>query len=236
MAIGFLSDDDHSFFRLHMLFGMIALFMLTIRLVLGVAGSRDSRFSSFSLQPKEVIAYIRSAVFSKTKLYPGNNPGSAMAAVLMFLLVPALFLTGIGRGRVRELHELFAWGLLLVVIAHLGGLAWHTLRHKENIALVMITGRRTGNPEDAIASAHPLWGGGILLASVLWIAALFAGYNAQSSTVRLPLTGINVPLCAGGHGRGGGESRKNTRYPAEKSQYERGDRKGHYGRGRHDDD
>lgn len=31
-----------------------------------------------------------------------------MTAALMFVLVPALFFTGIGRGGIRELHEPFA--------------------------------------------------------------------------------------------------------------------------------
>lgn len=219
-----------------MLFGIIALFILAVRMVLGVAGSRYSRFSSFLLQPREVFAYLSSAIFSKTPLYPGNNPGSAMAAVLMFLLVPALFITGMSRGGVRDLHELFAWALLLTVFAHLGGLAWHTLRHKENIALVMITGRRTGRPEDAISSAHVLWGGVILLASIVWVTALFAGYNSEKGTVRLPITGLSLQLCTGEHGRNGSDSRKASRYSAGKSHYERGGRKGHRSADKHDDD
>lgn len=30
------------------------------------------------------------------------------------------------------------------------GLAWHTIRHRENIALAMVTGRKLGKPEDGI--------------------------------------------------------------------------------------
>lgn len=108
-----------------------------------------------------------SAVISKTKLYAGNNPGSATAALLMFILVPAMFITGIAYGgeAVEELHEPFAWALLAVIVLHLAGVAWHTIRHRENIALAMITGRKTGHQEDAIPSAHPIWGGVILLAA-----------------------------------------------------------------------
>lgn len=58
MVIGFLADGDHSLFRLHRLFGILALFMLAIRLVLGVAVSRYSRFASFPLQPQEILSYI----------------------------------------------------------------------------------------------------------------------------------------------------------------------------------
>jgi cytochrome b len=196
IAIGFLVDDEQPLFQLHMLLGIVALFLLVVRLVMGVVGSRYSRFSSYPVHPREIVGYMISAVVSKTKLYAGNNPGSAMAALLMFVLVPALFISGIGYGgeAVEELQEILAWTLLAVVLLHLAGLAWHMIRHRENIPLAMVTGRKTGPREDAISSAHPFWGGVILLVSALWIAALFAGHNASTATVRLPGIDVTLPL------------------------------------------
>lgn len=205
IAIGFLVDDEKPLFQLHMLFGIVAMFLLVLRLVMGVVGSRYSRFTSYPVHPREVIDYMTSAVISKTKLYAGNNPGSAVAALLMFALVPALFISGNGYGgdSVEELHELFAWALLAVIVMHLAGLTWHTIRHQDNISLSMVTGRKTGRQEDAITSAHLLWGVGILLASGLWIGALFAGHNTNTATVRLP--GIGVTLQLGEIDSGGDE-------------------------------
>ena len=77
---------------------------------------------------------------------------------------------------------------------HLMGLAWHTLRHRENISLAMVTGKKTGPPENAIGSAHAVWGLIILTVSVLWVAALFAGHNGQARTVKLPGLGISLSL------------------------------------------
>ena len=154
LAIGFLVDDDSPLFQTHMLFGIIAVFLLALRLLMGLFGSRYAKFSIYPLRPQEIAAYLTAAVVSKTRRYAGNNPGSALAAVLMFLLVPLLFVSGIGLGgeALEETHETMAWALLAVVILHLAGIAWHTIRHKENIGLAMVTGRKTGNPEDAIAS------------------------------------------------------------------------------------
>lgn len=196
IGMGFLVDDESPLFQFHMLFGIIALFLLVVRLVMGFVGSRYLRFSSYPVHPREVVRYMISAVVSKTKLYAGNNPGSATAAVLMFLLVPALFLSGIGLGgeSVEELHELCAWALLAVIAMHLAGLAWHTLRHRENIALAMFTGKKTGKPEDAISSAHLVWGATILIGSGLWIAALFANHNSKAATVKLPGIGVTLQL------------------------------------------
>ena len=196
IAIGFLVDHDQSLFQLHMLFGIVAVFLLAVRLVMGVVGSRYSRFTSYPVDPREVVRYMISAVVSKTKLYAGNNPGSAVAALFMFLLVPALLFTGIGYGgeAAEELHEPFAWTLLVVIVLHLAGLTWHTIRHRENIALAMITGKKPGKPADAITSPNAVWGMVILLLSGLWIGALFAGHDNKAGTVTLPVIGVTVNL------------------------------------------
>ena len=205
IAIGFLVDDDQPLFQLHMIFGIVAMFLLVVRLVMGVVGSRYSRFSSYPVRPREVVSYMISAAVSKTRLYAGNNPGSALAAVLMFLLVPALFLSGLefGGEALEDLHEPFAWALLAVIALHLAGLAWHTFRHRENISLAMVTGKKTGKPENAIASAHPVWGVILLIGAGLWIAALFANHNSKAATIKLP--GIGVILQLGDNESGGGK-------------------------------
>lgn len=209
MAFGLLVDDERPLFQLHMLFGIVAVFLLLIRLLLGVLGSRYSRFSSYPLRPREVVGYLTSAIASKTKLYAGNNPGSAVAAVLMFVFVVALFISGIAVGGegVEELHEPLAWALLATIVMHMAGLAWHTIRHRENISVAMVSGRKTGRPEDAISSAHPFWGVAILLVSAFWIVALFAGHNASKATVQLPIVGATLQL--GENEADGGEHHQN---------------------------
>jgi cytochrome b len=195
-GIGFLVEEKQPLFQLHMIFGIVALFLLVVRVVLGLVGSRYSRFTSFPLRPREVVGYLVSAVVSKTQRYAGNNPGSALAAGLMFLLVPALFISGVGFGgeALEELHEVLAWTLLAVIGLHLLGLAWHTIRHRENIALAMVTGKKAGLPEAAISSAHAVWGLAVFIAAGLWIALLFAGHNAGTATVKVPGIGVTLHL------------------------------------------
>lgn len=196
IGIGFLVEDERPLFQWHMIFGIVALFLVAVRVVMGFVGSRYSRFSSYPVHPREVAGYMISAVVSKTRRYAGNNPGSAMAAVLMFLLVPTLFLSGIGSGgeALEELHELCAWALLAVIAMHLAGLAWHRIRHGENLSPAMVTGRKAGRPEDAIASPHPAWGAVLLIGAGLWIAALFAGHDSKTATVKLPVIGVTLQL------------------------------------------
>lgn len=125
IGIGFLVDDHRPPLQLHMVFGVVTSFLLAVSVVLGFVGSRYLRFSSHPVHPCGAVAYMISAVASKTKLYAGNNPGSAIAAAPMFLLVPVLFLSGIGFGgeAKEELHELCAWTLLAAIAMRLAGLA-----------------------------------------------------------------------------------------------------------------
>ena len=209
MAIGFLGDDDSPLFQLHMLFGIVALFLVAIRVVMGFAGSRHARFSDYPLRPSEVAGYFRSAIVSKTRRYAGNNPGSALAAVLMFLLVPFLFVSGIGLGggEVEEIHETLAWALLAVVILHVAGIAWHTIRHRENIGFSMIHGRKQGHSGDAIQSSRPWAGVAVLVATCAWALALFSNHDPRAGTVRLPVIGTTLKL---GESERGESARENT--------------------------
>lgn len=207
IGIGFLVDDEQPLFQLHMIFGIVALFLLLIRLIMGIVGSRYSRFSSLPLHPREVAGYLISAVVSKTKRYAGNSPGSALAAVLMLLLVPALFISGMGYGgdEVGELHEAFAWALLAVAVLHLAGLAWHTIRHRENISLAMVTGKKEGEVEDAISSSHAVWGVVIIMLAGAWIAALFSAHDSRTATVKVPGSGVILRFGVNESAEGGHE-------------------------------
>jgi hypothetical protein len=95
----------------------------------------------------------------------------------------------------------------VVIVMHLAGLAWHTIRHRENISLTMVTGKKSGSAEDAISSSHAVWGVVIAIVAGVWIAALFASHNAKTSTVKLPGIGVTLQLGEneGGKGKQGRE-------------------------------
>lgn len=218
LVIALMVDDDSPLFRLHMLFGLVAVFVLLIRIVLGVVGSRSARFTSFPLSPRTVFSYFR-AVVSRDAQHPefaGNNPGSALAAVAMFALVPIAVLTGIGTGgeAFEDVHAVAAYALLAVVVAHLLGIAVHTISRRENISAAMITGRKVAPVAGELRSMRPLWGLLVVLAIGVWSTALFRGYDSATNTVRVPLTGATLRLGeneAGEHGSEHGEKERRGR-------------------------
>jgi hypothetical protein len=86
-------------------------------------------------------------------------------------------------------------GLGVIIALHLLRLAWHTMRHRDSIALAMITGTKRGKPEDTIRPAHAVWGIVGSVVAALWIGALFARHNASRARLRLP--GLRVTLQLG---------------------------------------
>ena len=193
LAIGFLVDDDSLLFQYHMIFGLIAAFTLVIRLLLGIVGSRHNRFTSMPLRPTEVVGYAIGVFTGKARRYIAHNPGGAIAAILMFALVPLLVASGIG-WLDEELHEGLAIALLVVVCAHIAGIIWHSIRHREMIAMSMVTGRKEGPEVEGLKSAHPMAAGAIFIAGAAWIAALFSSHDNRADTVKIPLVGKTLHL------------------------------------------
>ncbi|PTY07455.1 hypothetical protein DB347_09145 [Opitutaceae bacterium EW11] len=210
LLIASIVDDDSPLFQLHMLFGIVAVFVLVLRLIWGLFGSRYSQFRNFPLRPTQVLEYFSGILTGQHRDYVGNNPGSALAAVAMFALVPLIVVTGIGFGGeiTEDIHGALAYVLLGVIGVHLLGIAIHTVLRKENIAASMLHGRQIGPEAAALRSSHPIVATLLLVSGAAWIVALFAGHNAAAATVKVPVLGTVVQLGeneSGEHGSKKGE-------------------------------
>lgn len=209
LAIGFLVDDESPLFQFHALFGLVAAFSLVVRLVLGLVGSKYNRFAEFPVRPGEVVGYFCGVMTGKARRYLAHNPGGAVVTLLMFAVVPLSVATGSGwLGEAgEELHEGLAIALLVLIGAHLAGLVWHTLRHREPIALSMVTGSKDGPEAASLRSAQPLWAAAILVAGAAWAWALFASHDPRSGTVKVPLLGMVIQVAEneGGEAKESGE-------------------------------
>lgn len=199
LVIGFLVDDESPLFPYHMLLGLVAGFSLVVRLILGFFGSRHNRFTSMPLHPVELSRYLIGAVSGRARRYIGHNPGGAVAALLMFVLVPLLIASGVGWLE-EDLHEGLAIGLLVMVGLHLAGIIWHTIRHKEAIAMSMVTGTKQGPENEGLKGHSAAAATAMLLATTAWVAALFSNYNPRAETVKLPLLPATLQM-----GEGDGE-------------------------------
>ena len=227
LAIALIADDDSSIFQVHMLLGLIAGFMVLLRLVWGFAGSRYARFGSFLFGPKALVDYLV-GVFRRTgERHIGHNPGSAYAIYAMLLLSLGLALSGLLMSSWKafeELHEVMAYAMLVVVGAHIVGIVLHTLRHRENIALSMINGAKTGDAAQGIGSSHAIIGIVFLALTAGGAAVVFNGHDEGAR--QLTLFGQTFRL---------GESKHDEADEHEEDHDRRGKRRGGRDHRDHDD-
>jgi cytochrome b len=140
-------DDDSAYFSFHMLLGFVLAAIVALRVIWGVVGSRYARFSSFALNPLDLIRYFRELFGAKPARSLGHNPASSWAALLMMGLAVGLAITGYlmtsgNKETFEDVHELLANAFAVTAIVHVAGVSFHTLRHRDAIALAMVIGKK----------------------------------------------------------------------------------------------
>jgi len=104
-----------------------------------------------------VLRYLADIATGREARYLGHNPAGG---VMIFALLVTMFSTALtgwlmttdafwGVDWVGRLHERIADLLLILVLAHLAGVALASVRHRENLVAAMLSGRkRTAEPGD----------------------------------------------------------------------------------------
>ena len=149
--------SSHSSESIHHFTGYVAAGLILIRLPWGVLGPPYARFSQFARNPAVTVRYLLAMLRASETRFIGHNPaGGAMVLTLMAATVTTS-LTGwmmttsayFGVDWVESAHSISAHGLLLLVFVHVGGVILASIRHRENLVVAMITGRkRKAEPED----------------------------------------------------------------------------------------
>lgn len=211
--IAFLAGDKGRLFHYHAIIGLALALMVVLRLIWGLIGTRYARFGSFLFGPRAVMVYLNEAFFGGSTRHIGHNPGSACAIFAMLALVLGISVTGIllslGNKIFKEAHEVMSYAMIAVVVAHVLGVVFHTLRHHENITLSMITGKKAGDPVHAIASARPVAAGVFLVLLGAWTCGLFHNYDAAAKTTRLPGFATSLRLGTNGKQKPAGQHPEN---------------------------
>jgi len=157
--ITFITEDD--WLNLHVLAGYAVSFLIGFRLLWGLVGTRNARFSTFVKSPAVMMTYLKSMLSFKVPHYLGHNPLGAAMVVVLLLSVALVAFTGMtmvaseGQGplagtffsswggeRMEDVHEFFANFTLLMVLAHVSGVLVSSLLEGENLVKAMVTGRK----------------------------------------------------------------------------------------------
>jgi len=200
IVIALWSRHSGKLFPYHSLIGLALGWLVCLRIMWGIFGTRTARFGDFAYGPRRVIGYMGDALRFRETHFAGHNPGSAWVIFAMIGLTIAQVGTGLcvggGRRDFRQVHELLAYAMIGLIVVHLMGVALHTLRHREFIGLSMIDGKRRGMHEQAIRSARPVVAvvGAMLIAGFCY--GVYRKYDALRMTTNLPLVGTEIRIGA----------------------------------------
>ncbi|HVI31034.1 cytochrome b/b6 domain-containing protein [Phenylobacterium sp.] len=156
-AVAWLTADAWE--DLHRWAGYAAAALIVFRLVWGLVGPRYARFRQFVRRPGATAAYLAAMLQGREPRHLGHNPAGAAMIVALLAVLGVTALTGWlyttdafwGAEWVEETHEAAASLMLLLVIGHIAGVTLASLRHRENLASAMLTGRkRAPSPADII--------------------------------------------------------------------------------------
>lgn len=147
-AVAWVSAE--SLETLHNWAGYAAGALIVFRLAWGLVGPKYARFSRFAPSPRKTAQYLKDMAAGREKRYLGHNPAGA---VMIFALLAAMGVTvtcgwlltvgGAGGSEWLEgLHEGAANLLLVLVLLHICGVMFSSVRHKENLAKAMWSGRK----------------------------------------------------------------------------------------------
>jgi cytochrome b len=177
-AGAFLTADSERQRDLHILFGVTMVVVIAFRLVWGVVGTRYARFASFAFGPRAVLRYLRSLATLRSMRYLGHTPAGSWAIWLMLLLGLLVGASGYGAAAggaewLEEAHEALAWTFLAVVVVHVVGVVLSSVLHRESLVTAMITGRKRGDPGEAIRSSRWVVAAALVVFVVaIWLRAV----------------------------------------------------------------
>lgn len=181
--------------------GVTVVGLLAFRLVWGFVGSTHARFSQFVRGPRAIRDYIRGQWRGE-----GHNPLGALSVLAMLGTLLLLVATGlfanddiafegplsvlVGKefsDRVAGIHRLIEPLTILLVLAHLGAIAYYVRFRKETLIMPMITGWKVMQSGiQADAAGETAKGGGALAFCFALSIALGAAYGASGAWIAPP--------------------------------------------------
>ena len=134
----------------HQVIGYVVLGLVAARILWGFFGPRHARFVDYVVHPLAALRYLGQTFAHRGERHLGHNPAGG-AMVLALLTVTILVgATGwlsttdwfFGSDFMEETHEILANLMLALAGLHILGVIHASWRHRENLVLSMVTGRK----------------------------------------------------------------------------------------------
>jgi cytochrome b len=134
----------------HLQLGYAALAIVAIRIVWGFAGSRHACFSDFVSSPRATVTYLKDVVRYREPRHIGHNPLGGWMILVLLATIAGICITGWlyttdrfwGVAWVGETHEVLTDVLIALVLLHILGVIFTSIRQRENLVKAMVTGTK----------------------------------------------------------------------------------------------
>jgi cytochrome b len=141
--------------RWHEWLGYAAWAVVIARIAWGCVGSSYARFRQFVKPPAATLHYVQQVLRRAEPRHLGHNPLGAYMIMLLMLMVILVSASGWlmttdafwGIEWVEDLHEAMSDVLVALVILHVSGVVFTSLRQHENLVAAMLHGFKRP-PED----------------------------------------------------------------------------------------
>ena len=160
----YLTAESEHWRRVHVTLGYTLAGLLAFRIVWGLVGPRQARLGLLLRKLSGLKPWLASARASQFNGRQAQNLGMALAVLALMVTVVPLTLSGYATynewggdliGEVlEETHELFANGMLALVLGHIGLIALLSLLRRSNAARPMLSGRIPGAGPDLAQRNH----------------------------------------------------------------------------------
>ncbi len=194
VAVMFISAKRDNF-DVHIIAGQALVVLLTARLLWGLVGSSNARFSSWIFAPREYLQYLKTLPQKKPSHMMAHSPIGAVAVIAILIALMVQVASGLVAADVdglvegpfayyvsyelnrlaSDIHVRHEKWVLALVILHIAANAFYYFYKKDNLVRPMITGSKH-LPQSLASQAPrlaPVWKGIftalVAAAAVLWV-------------------------------------------------------------------
>jgi len=195
-ALGKFASEHSPLFVLHIFFGALAGVLLVWRVFWGFAGTKHVRFGALLFSPARIVEYFSAVLKGRGQYFAGHNPGGSLSVWAMLALAAVTVASGLSMGFLgetfEEIHEISSILLIGVAAVHVCGVLLASYMHQESYALAMITGKKAGQPSDAIQGSR-MAAALVLSAAIGGIGLyIFQGLDLKNGSFTAPGTSFSI--------------------------------------------
>ncbi len=178
---------------IHFVSGFAIVGLLIFRFFWGFIGSRYARFADFIYSPSKTVEYGRQLIKRQQPRFLGHNPLGGWMVVALLVVLTAMVGTGLFASSRRAagpfahlltasqsataalVHSVLSNVLIVLIVAHLAGVAFDWIITRENLVGAMFTGRKAAIDSQLAPTIAPTWRAVVVaLVAVVVTVALIA--------------------------------------------------------------